>query len=520
MLSCSGDSGDDSTDVTDPVKIIPTNLTLSIEIVGSSSQNPNGDGSGLVRFSATANDAVNFSFRFGTGDSEESATGVVEYTYSDVGTNPYNVNVLAYSSTNDFASTSQTISVFVLPALDPDITQVLTGGTEKSWKVNAAYDAHFSNGDKQFKYPTWWEASSFSKSNSGFYDDKFIFKANGTYIHETNGDVYGKANYLNQTFGNTGQPINSSNEIEKYSLSNYQTTFSIVKENNENKLSFQDKGFIGFFVGQHQFTIECYDDNNLFVRAVDDQNRAWYIWLTDQEVSTTPSKDLYTNLIWQEEFDYNGKIDDNKWVYEVRDQWYNEELQATTDRLENVIVQDGKLKIIAKRESYNGKSFTSGRIKSNGKFDFTYGRVDIRAKLPGKKGTWPALWLLGSNYDDIDWPKCGEIDIMEHAGNRLNKIQGTVHHPDKHGSGDGGETNDYTNVSTAFNTYSVVWNEKAITFLVNDKPFHIVGNACALPFNWDFFLILNIAMGGTFGGSVPDSFVSDIMEVDYVRVYQ
>ena len=124
-------------------------------------------------------------------------------------------------------------------------------------------------------------------------------------------------------------------------------------------MSFQDKGFIGFFVGQHQFTIECYDDNNLFVRAVDDQNRAWYIWLTDQEVSTTPSKDLYTNLIWQEEFDYNGKIDDNKWVYEVRDQWYNEELQATTDRLENVIVQDGKLKIIAKRESYNGKSFTS-----------------------------------------------------------------------------------------------------------------------------------------------------------------
>ena len=109
MLSCSGDSGDDSTDVTDPVKIIPTNLTLSIEIVGSSSQNPNGDGSGLVRFSATANDAVNFSFRFGTGDSEESTSGVVEYTYSDVGTNPYNVNVLAYSSTNDFASTSQTI---------------------------------------------------------------------------------------------------------------------------------------------------------------------------------------------------------------------------------------------------------------------------------------------------------------------------------------------------------------------------------------------------------------------------
>ena len=87
-------------------------------------------------------------------------------------------------------------------------------------------------------------------------------------------------------------------------MANYQTTFSVSKENDENKLMFQDKGFVGFFVGQHEFTIECYDDNNLFVRTVDDQNRAWYIWLTDQEVSTTPSKDLYTNLIWQEEFNY------------------------------------------------------------------------------------------------------------------------------------------------------------------------------------------------------------------------
>ena len=134
-------------------------------------------------------------------------------------------------------------------------------------------------------------------------------------------------------------------------------------------MSFQDKGFVGFFVGQHEFTIECYDNNNLFVRAVDDQNRAWYIWLTDQEISTVPSKDIFTNLVWQEEFNYNGKIDSNKWVYEIRDQWYNQELQATTDRLDNVIVQDGKLRIIAKREDYNGKSFTSGRIKSNGKFD-------------------------------------------------------------------------------------------------------------------------------------------------------
>ena len=314
--------------------------------------------------------------------------------------------------------------------------------------------------------------------------------------------------------------MSTEEEIEKYELDDYQTTFTVNKNNGNNELKFSDKGFIGFFVGQHEFTIECYDSKNILVRSVDNQNVAWYVWLTDQEISTTPSHKIYTNLVWSDEFNYNGKLDSNKWVYEIRNQWYNQELQATTDRLDNVLVENGVLKIIAKRENYGGKQFSSGRVKTNKKFDFTYGRVDIRAKLPGKKGTWPALWLLGSNYDQIDWPKCGELDIMEHAGNRLNKIQATAHHPDNYGSGDGGATYDYDDVSTEFHVYSIVWTEKGMTFLVDDKPYHIVGNACSLPFNWDFFIIVNIAMGGTFGGNVPSDFVSDTMEVDYVRVYQ
>ena len=183
-----------------------------------------GRSSGLVRFKATANNAVNYSFRFGTGDSEESSSGSVEYTYIQAGNHSYNINVLAYSSTNDFISISENIDVYVAVQSDPDLSNVLTGGSQKSWKLNAAYDPHFTNGENQFKYPTWWEASAFSKSNSGFYDDKFIFKSDGTYIHETNGDVYGKANYLNQTFGNTGQPINGSNEIEKYSVNKFNKT--------------------------------------------------------------------------------------------------------------------------------------------------------------------------------------------------------------------------------------------------------------------------------------------------------
>ena len=164
IFSCSGESTDDATDPSDPDKVIPSNLTLSIEIVGLDSNNPSGDGSGVVKFTATADNAVNFSFRFGTGDSEESSSGVVEYTYTNTGTNTYSVNVLAYSTTNHFVSTSQTIEVYVRPALDADLVELLSGGSQKSWKVNAAYDAHFSNGDNQFKYPTWWEASAFSLS--------------------------------------------------------------------------------------------------------------------------------------------------------------------------------------------------------------------------------------------------------------------------------------------------------------------------------------------------------------------
>ena len=98
---------------------------------------------------------------------------------------------------------------------------MLTGGSEKTWKINAAFDSHFSLGSKDHKYPSWWEAAAFSKSNSGFYDDEYTFKNDGTYSHKTNGDVFGKAKYLIETFGSTGQGSNSDGEIEKYNLSNY-----------------------------------------------------------------------------------------------------------------------------------------------------------------------------------------------------------------------------------------------------------------------------------------------------------
>ena len=501
-----------------PSEIIPTNLSVNITIEGSDSENPDGDGTGVVKFSASATNAVSYSYRFGTGDSKTSS-GSVEYTYTDVGTKTYNVKVLAYSSTNNYISIDKSITVYVKPASEQTLLELLAGSSQKTWKINAAQDAHFSNGSVDKNYPTWWEAYSFSKSDSGFYDDEHTFNVNGTYTHKTNNTVFGKGVYLNSDFG-TNSSTNSDGDIENYPLDNYETTFSAKKEDGVDKIEFNDKGFLGFYTGTHSYTIECSDESNILIRTVDDQDRAWYLWLTSETVSETPSKDQFTNLIWSDEFDYTGAIDPDKWSHEVREQWYNNEVQSTTNLLENSKVEDGKLKITAIKKA-NG-DYTSARIRTYKKLDFTYGRIDVKAKMPSKtNGVWPAIWLLGSNYDSIDWPACGEMDIQEYAHTNNFNVQSTVHQPDGYaGQGDSNVTYEYDDIDEKYHVYSLVWTKEALTFYVDDKPHHIVGNSCALPFNWDFYLILNFAMGGDMGGDIDSGFKSETMEVDYVRVYQ
>ena len=520
LLSCSGSSTEEGgSGSVDPVDIMPSNLTLSIEIVGSNSDHPNGDGTGVVKFTANATNGVSYSFRFGTGD-EKTSSGSVEYTYDRQGTSTYNIKVLAYSSTNNFISLDKSLTIYVRPDSDQTLLELLAGGSSKTWKINAAQDAHFSNGVADKKYSTYWEAYAFSKASSGFYDDEYIFNVNGTYKHKTNKTIFGKAGHLTNDFGSTSQSANSSGEIENYPLDDYQTTFVAKKDGDLNKLEINGKGFIGFYIGEHNYTIECHDSENIYLRSLDDQDIAWYVWLTSSTVSDTNPKDQFTNLVWSDEFDEPGALDSSKWVHEVGDSWYNNEVQSYTSRLENSKVEDGKLKIIAKKESYNGNNYTSARIISNTKKDFTYGRVDIKAKIPGKKGTWPALWLLGSNFKSITWPACGEIDILEASQSNNFKVQSTVHHPDNYGEGDSHISDDYNDITEVFHIYSLVWTKQAMTFYVDDKPYHIVGNSCALPFNWNQFIILNVAMGGNMGGEIATDFVSDTMEIDYVRIYK
>jgi beta-glucanase (GH16 family) len=336
LISCSGDSGSSggSTSTT------PTNLVVSATVVGTSTQNPNGDGSGLVNFNISATNATSYKILLGNGEVKEITNGVFTYTYTASGTNTYVVYVSAYNGTN-FVSTSTSITLYVAPT-----------------------------------------------------------------------------------------------------------------------------------------------------------------------------------ALWSDEFNVDGSPNGNYWGYDTgAGGWGNNEAQYYTNRADNVIVQGGSLKIITKKESYLGSNYTSARIITKGKFSFKYGKVEIRAKMPSGGGTWPALWMLGSNIDSAPWPACGEIDIMEHLGNQLNKIYGTLHYPGHYG-GTGDSSNvTISNASTEFHLYTLDWRADSIKFYVDNQLFKTFVNSASLPFNQNFFLIVNSAIGGNFGGTIDPNFVSSTFEIDYIRVY-
>lgn len=350
IVSCgSGSNDDDGFDYsgTEVEDIIPTDLTLAITIVGSDTDNPNGDGTGVVQFKATASKAVKYLFKIDNETEQESTSGSVEHTFIKEGTSNYNITVTAFSSTGNSINTTKTITVF----------------------------------------------------------------------HEV-------------------------------------------------------------------------------------------------------------QLIWSDEFNTDGSPDATKWGYNIGTGsygWGNGEKQYYTDRSENVIVEGGFLKITAKKESYNGSQYTSTRMLTEGKFDFTYGKVEVRAKLPIGEGTWPAIWMLGSNLSDVSWPACGEIDIMEHWGHNHGVVQSALHTPSSYGNTQNHGAQTLEDVSTAFHVYEVNWTADEIVFSVDGKQHYRYAPASKNDENWPYyakqFLILNVAMGGSWFDIDPD-FVESTMEIDYVRIYQ
>ena len=226
-------------------------------------------------------------------------------------------------------------------------------------------------------------------------------------------------------------------------------------------------------------------------------------------------------LFWSDEFDGSGAPDPAKWGYDLgAGGWGNNELQYYTNRLENAIVEGGVLKIKLIKEDYSGSSYTSARLLSKDKFAFTYGKVEFRAKLPSGVGTWPALWMLGNDIGTVNWPACGEIDVMEHLGRDLNRIYGTLHYPGRSGGNANGSTKMISDATTAFHKYGLEWTAENIKISVDDEVYLNVANSGSIPFNHDFFFIMNIAMGGNFGGAVDPAVTNATMEVDYVRLYK
>ena len=229
----------------------------------------------------------------------------------------------------------------------------------------------------------------------------------------------------------------------------------------------------------------------------------------------------FKKLVWQEEFNYTGKPDTTKWSYNLGGHgWGNNELQYYTDELKNAEVKDGKLTIHLIKENVGQNTFTSARLLTKNKFEFTYGRVEGRLKIPFGKGTWPAFWMLGANIDEVDWPASGEIDIMEHVGREHEKIWGTLHYPERHGGNAHGETRVFPGTTSGFHIYAVNWTKEKFEFFVDDVLFFTTPNTPAMPFHHPFFILVNLAMGGNFGGDIDPSITNKEYEIDWIRVWQ
>ncbi|MDA0293671.1 MAG: family 16 glycosylhydrolase, partial [Verrucomicrobia bacterium] len=234
-------------------------------------------------------------------------------------------------------------------------------------------------------------------------------------------------------------------------------------------------------------------------------------------------------LVWSDEFD-GSSLNTANWTAEIgtgNNGWGNGEAQYYTDRPENLRVENGHLVIEAIKENYQGSTWTSARIKTQDKRNFKYGKFEFRAKLPSGQGPWPAAWMLGSNISTVGWPQCGEIDVMEWRGTfgDANTVGHALHSPARHGGNpvEPAERTPVSNPSTEFHTYAVVWNSDSFIFSVDgvDVATLTPPAADAEVFRKQFFLLLNLAMGGAYNGyEIDETLTGATYEVDYVRVYQ
>jgi beta-glucanase (GH16 family) len=330
--------------------------------------------------------------------------------------------------------------------------------------------------------------------------------------------------------GTLGAPWSTQSEIIKtISLDQWQTlTFDFKNDN-----------YINLDAGSPPPT-QRQDFNRVLIQINGENNTDKVLAYIDDFYydGTLPVEPVYDKLVWSDEFNGMGMIDTSKWFHQTQlpigGSWYNGEIQHYTNRTQNTYLDGGSLHLVAKKETFTDqghtKNYTSARL--NSKFAFTYGRVEVRAKLPTGAGTWPAIWMLGKNinedgayYDNLGygttpWPACGEIDIMEHWGTNQNFVQSATHTPSSFGAtvNHGGKV--LPTASTGFHVYAVAWSPEKLVFSVDSivhytyKP--LVQDSATWPYTAEQYLLLNIAIEPT----IAPAFTESTMEIDYVRVYQ
>ena len=252
-------------------------------------------------------------------------------------------------------------------------------------------------------------------------------------------------------------------------------------------------------------------------------------WPTPLPPTLTPTTRAVTwDLVWADEFDVDGLPDEEKWDYEEGFIRNNEAQYYTRGRSENARVEGGNLVIEARKEAYEGAEFTSASLITRGKMEWIYGRFEVRAQLPTGKGTWPAIWMLGTSIDELGWPACGEIDIMENVGFAPDTIYANIHteaynHVKKTNKG---ASQNLQHPYDDFHIYAVDWFPTHMEFYLDGKKYFTFWNENSgwdtWPYDQSFYLILNLAIGGSWGGQqgIDESIFPQKYLIDYVRVYQ
>jgi len=518
----------------------PTNLVVDYTIAGQDQgENLHGDGSGIVNFKAKATNAISYKYIFSDGTNFSSPSGELRKRFNTNGVNVYNVTVVANGTGGVSSSQSFDITVYSIFD-DPIAKQFLTGGSSKKWYFSASEPGHLGVGPNndditQNFRPAYYGAQPFEKAGSPnsscLYDNELIFSLDGDLIKYqlNNGGKTFFNNAFTAQFGGSGPDdlcLNyNSSAIKTVTLSPSESVLVTTNptETTETAMTFSDGGFMGYYINQSTYEILSITENRMVVRAVMGGNPAlaWYHTFTTTKPVQGGDDPDFDNLVWSDEFDVDGAPNPANWGYDLgAGGWGNGEAQYYTDSNQNIKVEGGFLKITARKQNFSGSQYTSSRILSKGKKDFKYGRFEIKAKLAPGGGTWPAIWMLGANFPNTPWPDAGEIDIMEYVGNNPNTVHGTLHYPGHSGGNGPTRSTTVANAETEFHVYSITWSATSIKFAVDGNVFHSFVNTPDTPFNANFFFILNVAMGGTLGGTIDPAFTQSTMEVDYVRVYQ